>query len=119
MIHHVALRSRDPLALAIFYEQIFHARRVREQQGFSVWLAMGRVVWMFEKASADQPIPLADSKELLALGVTPQERERVKHDLQQLGIPLESETTWTSYFRDPEGRRLAVSCYDFSPYLEP
>ena len=74
---------------------------------------------MFEKASPDEPRPDPRSLEMVALRVSSEERVLVLRRLwSRFGIRPDEQTEHTSYFRDPEGRRIAVSCFDFSPWLE-
>ena len=48
---------------------------------------------------------------LLALRATPSERRALEARLSAAGIAVESRTDFTSYFRDPEGNRFAISHY--------
>ena len=57
-----------------------------------------------------EPPPPPGSLELVAFAVSVAERLRLRAELVSLAM-LEAETEHTLYFRDPEGRRLAVSSY--------
>lgn len=64
---------------------------------------------MLERADSNEPKPPRRSKELVAFAVDDKERWRARLGLA--GIPIEDETAHTLYFRDPDGRRVAVSTY--------
>ena len=49
--------------------------------------------------------------ELVAWQVDAQDRAAVRARLAAEGVPIEHETEHTTYFRDPDGRRVAVSTY--------
>jgi len=46
---------------------------------------------------------------LMAFRVTPPERARLERELEARGQPIEGRTAFTSYARDPDGNRLAIS----------
>jgi catechol 2,3-dioxygenase-like lactoylglutathione lyase family enzyme len=106
-IHHVAFRTTDLVRLERFYCDVlgFVVLRRDDARG-SVWLDAGGAVLMLERAVPDEP-PLPDrSMELLAFAVEDKEPWRSR-------VAVEAETAHTLYFRDPDGRRLAVSSYPF------
>lgn len=105
-VHHVAFRTRDLPRLARFYEEALGLRRVREQPGYSVWLALGDAVLMLERADAGEPAPPPGGRDLLAFRVTEAERTAIR-----ARVAVEGETAHTTYFRDPDGRRIAVSTH--------
>jgi catechol 2,3-dioxygenase-like lactoylglutathione lyase family enzyme len=113
-LHHLAFRTCNLEALCGFYEEVFGWRPVREQQGYSVWYELDGVMLMFERADDEEPVIPQGSGELVALRVSAAEREMVRVRLQARGEPVESQTKLTLYFRDPDGRRVGVSTYDFS-----
>lgn len=113
-LHHLAFRTRDLGALRRFYEEIFELRPVREQTGYSVWFQLGAAVLMLECAAPGEPSPDPDSQELFALRTDDSGRAAVKDRLAAARIALEAETDHTTYFRDPDGRRIAVSTYPLS-----
>jgi len=116
--HHVAFRTHDLTRLRAFFQELLGLVPVREQAGYSVWLALGDAVLMLERAGADEPAPDPSSRELLALAVEPSRRAALVERLRAGGVPIEEETEYTSYFRDPDGRRIALSSYSL-PELEP
>jgi catechol 2,3-dioxygenase-like lactoylglutathione lyase family enzyme len=107
-LHHLALRTRDVDRLLAFYREWFGLAIVRDARPRSVWLALGDGVLMIEQADADEPTVPSGSRELSALRVTVEEREALR---AKLGDALEAATEHTLYFRDPDGRRVAVSSY--------
>jgi len=61
---------------------------------------------MLERAEPGEPPVPRGSMELLAFAVDDKEAWRSR-------VEVEAETAHTLYFRDPDGRRLAVSSYPF------
>lgn len=121
-LHHVALGARDVQSLAAFYRGVLalpELARHSESDGRlrSVWLDLGGPVLMIERS--DEP-PRAVSgigagPFLLALRVTPEERERYERALTAAGCSIEQRTEHTSYTRDPEGNRIALSHRPINP----
>jgi catechol 2,3-dioxygenase-like lactoylglutathione lyase family enzyme len=105
-IHHLALRTRDVDRLLAFYQQWFGLAVVRDMRPRSVWLGLGAGVLMIELADEKEPAIALGSLELVAFRVTVEERQALR-----ARVPLEAETEHTLYFRDPDGRRVAVSSY--------
>lgn len=126
VVHHVALGARDVRALSAFYEQALGLRRVREHvdesgELRSIWLSLQQTgpthgVLMIEKTLIAPPAPGAPMQVmpgwfLLAFSVPSDERERYEARLLEAGATLEGRSAASSYVRDPEGNRLAISCY--------
>lgn len=44
----------------------------------------------------------------IAISMTPQEWERAKDRLDEAGVPYQSESGTSIYFRDPDGARLEL-----------
>ena len=104
-IHHVALRTRDLARLEQFYASTLGLRVMRRDDARgSVWLDAGGTVLMLERAGADEPGVPAGTKDLVAFAVDDKETWRGR-------VAVEAETEHTLYFRDPDGRRVAVSSY--------
>jgi catechol-2,3-dioxygenase len=102
------MRTRDVARLERFYAGVLGLAVMRRDDARgSVWLDAGGSVLMIERAEAEEPLAAAGTKELLAFAVDDKEvwRERVA---------VEAETAHTLYFRDPDGRRVAVSDYEWS-----
>ena len=117
-IHHIALGAFDVPLMAQFYRDRFHLEEVNQhhdEEGSlrSIWLAAGGTVLMIEKIhTPPNHAPFMSAGPfLLAFQTTEEGKERARSDLRAQGIEIESETDWTTYFRDPEGNRVALSHY--------
>lgn len=115
-LHHVALGSRDVERLALFYARMFglaELARHRDADGAlrSIWLDLGGAILMIERT--DQPSRSVEGigagPFLLAFRVSPSERWRLERALEQEGLPIDGRTGFTSYSRDLDGNRIAVS----------
>ncbi len=110
-LHHLALRTRDLEELLAFYRRWFGLAIVRDQRPRAVWLAIEpAAVLMIERAEPEEPAVAEGSRELVAFAVEAEARATLRERLVAEGL-LEAETEHTLYFRDPEGRRVAVSSY--------
>jgi catechol-2,3-dioxygenase len=119
-LHHLALRTRELRRLEQFYIGVMSAEVVRRDQvRGSVWLAVGDVVLMLERASAEEPTVAVGSLDLLAFAADEQAGGLAawRARLQQAQIAVEHATEHTLYFRDPDGRRVGVSTFRW-PWLE-
>ena len=106
-IHHVALRTRDLGRLERFYAAVLGLRVVRRDDARgSVWLDAGGTMLMLERADGSEPSVPAGTMDLVAFAVEDKETWRTR-------VAVEAETEHTLYFRDPDGRRVAVSSYAF------
>jgi catechol 2,3-dioxygenase-like lactoylglutathione lyase family enzyme len=120
-LHHVALGSRDVAALAEFYCSLLQTsertRHLDEVGGLrSVWLDLSGVLLMIERAPASLEPGRVDGVGLgaflLAFRANGEERRAFEERAARLGAKVESRSTYTSYLRDPEGNRIAVSEYE-------
>ncbi len=108
-LHHLALRTRDVERLVAFYRRVFDLLVVREGPhgcGQSVWLQLEHGVLMIEPAAEDEPSIDPQSLELVAFRVDLARRAEI-----EARVSVEARTEHTIYFRDPDGRRLAVSTH--------
>jgi catechol 2,3-dioxygenase-like lactoylglutathione lyase family enzyme len=104
-IHHVALRTADLARLERFYAGALGLRVVRRDDARgTVWLDAAGAVLMLERAAPGEPSIPAGTKDLIAFEVDDKEAWRAR-------VTVEAETAHTLYFRDPDGRRVAVSTY--------
>ena len=104
------MRTRDLPRLEAFYVGVLGLPELRRDDGRgSVWLDAGGTVLMLERAAPGEPSLPEGSHELLAFAIAASAR-----DAWRAKITVEAETGHTLYFRDPDGRRLAVSSYVFS-----
>jgi len=108
-VHHFAMRTRDLARLERFYAGLLGLAVIRRDGERSVWLDAGGAIVMLEVAGASEPEVPSGTLELLAFTIAEPERERWRAKLTASGVPIEAETTFTLYFRDPDGRRVAVS----------
>lgn len=120
MLHHIALGARDVAALATFYTRHFQlvelARHLDGEGALrSIWLELAPgAVLMVERTdvAARQVEGIGAGPFLLAFGAADQgERAARCEVLERAGYRIEAETGYTSYARDPEGNRIAISCY--------
>jgi len=114
-LHHLALRTADPAALARWYASLFGLPVWREQPGGSVWLGLDDAALMIEPALPAEPRVPAGSMEFFALRVSPAERDAFVERCARDGVAVEHRTAFTVYVRDPDGRRVGVSCYGGFP----
>ena len=100
------MRTRDLPRLERFYAGVLGFAVVRRDDARgSVWLDAGGTVLMLERAGADEPPIPAGTKDLVAFAVDDLDPWRDR-------VAVEAETEHTLYFRDPDGRRVAVSTYN-------
>jgi len=117
-MHHLAFGARDVEHIAGFYSHLFGLEelcRKCDAQGLlrSVWLRLGSGVLMVERTMLERPpVNGVDAGLfLIAFRVDAAMRAELENKLVALGHPVESRTEHTSYFRDPEGNRFAISHY--------
>ena len=117
-LHHLALGARDIDRVAAFYRDLLGLREVsrhHESGGRlrSIWLDLGGPILMIERTEEPcrQVGGVGAGPFLLALAVDPAERVDLEGSLTAAGFPVESHTEHTTYFRDPEGNRVALSNY--------
>lgn len=118
VLHHLALGTQDVARLALFYRDVLglpELTRHHHADGSlrSVWLDLGGSALMIEP-TRDPPRAVhgvGAGLFLLALTVSLEERASVEERWAAAGVVIESRSEWTSYTRDPDGNRLALSCY--------
>jgi hypothetical protein len=71
-----------------------------------VWLEAGNTILMLERVGAGEPPTPKHSKELVCFAASRRKQAALRRHLR-----IEAETPHTIYFRDPDGRRLGLSCY--------
>ena len=117
-LHHLALGSNDVERLARFYRDVLELKEVVRHSHTdgtlrSVWLDLGGSVLMIEH-TLEAPrtvLGVGSGPFLIALAVAPDLREAWEQRLTGAGQPIESRTEFTSYARDPDGNRIALSAY--------
>jgi catechol 2,3-dioxygenase-like lactoylglutathione lyase family enzyme len=117
-VHHVAFRSKNLPRLIRFYRDVLGFRVVRtnkleRNKIRSVWLEMGAALLMLEAADTDEPEIPKGSNEFL--GFRARSKAAVAKLKKRLGRRVEAETEFTIYFRDPDGRKIGVSTYVWTP----
>jgi hypothetical protein len=112
----VALGAVDVDGLARFYATVFDLPEVvrhRHDDGAlrSVWLDLGGSILMIERSEVSEARVerIGRGPFLLAFRVTAAERARFEERLERAGAPIEMRSRHSSYARDPEGNRIAVS----------
>lgn len=110
-VHHLALRTDDVERLAAFYEAVVGLPVEARHPPRSIWLRAGETLVMVERRAEGEPAIDGRSKELLAFALHPNERAAAASRLREAGVSLEEESAFTLYFRDPDGRRIALSHY--------
>ena len=110
-VHHLAFRTRDLVRLERFYTDVLGLTVARRDEDRSVWLRAGGTMLMLEHAEPSEPEVASETKELVAFAIDEPDKERWRRTLSSNAIAVEGETAFTLYFRDPDGRRVALSHY--------
>lgn len=117
-LHHLALGTSDVERLAQFYREVFGlAERDRHLDARgelrSIWLDVGGALLMIERSAEPERHVEGVGRGLflIAFEVSPTERDEVEQQLAARGCAVESRTAYTSYARDVDGNRIAVSHY--------
>jgi glyoxylase I family protein len=114
IIHHVAFRCSNPTAMSKFYADLGFGD-IEPQPHGSYWIRAERTILMFEQRGEGEPRTEPETLELLCFAIAPEAREQARTRIVAAGSQVESETSYTLYFRDPEGRRLGFSHYPQPP----
>lgn len=117
-LHHLALGTQDVARLARFYCDVLEVPELKRHLHAdgtlrSVWLDLGGPVLMLE-ATEDAPrsvMGVGAGFFLIAFSVELALRPAFEARLLEAGCAIESRTRWTSYARDPDGNRIALSSY--------
>lgn len=117
--HHVAIQAEDIERVTAFYRDLLGfpelTRHLRPDGSLrSIWVGVPGGGFLAIEAAGMPPEPLPFRHErpgllMLAFRIARTERDAVVSELTQAGVPLEHETRWTVYVRDPEGNRVALS----------
>jgi catechol 2,3-dioxygenase-like lactoylglutathione lyase family enzyme len=114
----LALGTADVGRLAQFYGEQLELREVTRHHRAdgalrSVWFDLGGAILMIEHG-VEQPRHVdgvGAGLFLIAIAVEAAQREHFERRLERAGALIESRTEWTSYARDPDGNRVAISAY--------
>jgi len=110
-IHHIALRTGDVVRLERFYAGVLGLPVAARQGARSVWLDADGVFVMLEQAADGEPEIAQGTRELVAFGIEAEKLAGCLGNLASAGVEVEARTEHTHYFRDPDGRRVALSHY--------
>ena len=120
-LHHLALGTRQVEGLARFYRELFGlaetARHLSSDGTLrSIWLDLGGALLMIERSTSEtrHVEGVGQGLFLIAFRVSPAERSRLERELESRGCAIESRTAYSSYSRDPDGNRIAISHYPAS-----
>lgn len=113
-VHHLAFRTPKLSRLVRFYRDVVGLAVIRTNARRSVWLKAGTTILMLEAAD-EAPYPKG-SYELVCFGArTKREVDAHRKRMARRRVRIEGETDYTFYFRDPDGRRVGISCYRWNP----
>jgi glyoxylase I family protein len=117
-VHHVAVKVSDLARAEAFYVGILGLpvlRRWTDDNGEarSVWVSLGPAFLAIERAgeSAPRRTDVAPGFHCIALAIAREERASWKKRLAGAGFPVESESAYTLYVRDPDDNLVAFSHY--------
>ncbi|HEX6686983.1 MAG TPA: VOC family protein [Candidatus Limnocylindrales bacterium] len=117
-VHHMALLCSDVERTVRFYQEvlefplteIFENRDYKGSNHFFFDIGNGNLLAFFDLPGLD----LGEYAEVLgglhhiAISVEPQRWERLRGKLDEAGVPYQSESGTSIYFRDPDGARLEL-----------
>lgn len=126
--HHLAIQVHDVERCAAFYRDVLGLdERVRHQHPDgslrSIWLSLpgqDGFIALEQTAAEATATPFRHpyvGLHLLALRIAREERKALLEELSRRGIPVEHETRWTFYIRDPEGNRIGLSHHPQDPVV--
>lgn len=119
-VHHLAIKVADLDRAERFYAHVVGLpvlRRWDDERGRprSVWLALGEAgaFVALERAERHSPVRVDDAPGMhcLAFGIGVLEREALRERLRHAGVPIERESDYTTYARDPDGNLIGWSHY--------
>ncbi|MPZ96614.1 MAG: VOC family protein [Propionibacteriales bacterium] len=117
-LHHVAVLSADVERTVRFYQEvlefpltdIFENRDYQGSNHFFFDIGNGNLLAFFDFPGLDLG-PYAEvlgGLHHMAISVEPEKWERLKQKLDAAGVPYQSESGTSVYFRDPDGTRVEL-----------
>ena len=121
-VHHLAVVVGDLARAEAFYAGVLGlsiTRRHDDERGRprSIWFALGGPTFLaVERAERGEPVRFDDAPgwHCIALAIPLEAREPWRERLAEKGFPVEHETAYTLYVRDPEGAVVALSHHPVS-----
>ncbi len=117
-LHHLAVVVEDLSRAEKFYCDVLGLtvlRRWNDDHGVhrSTWVLLGDAFLAIERAGSAGPKRADDAPghHCVALKIDASEREDWRARLTSAGHPIERESPFSIYFRDPDGNLLALSHY--------
>lgn len=118
-LHHVALGTHDVEGLAGFYARLLQAHELKrhtDARGLrSIWLDLSGTLLMIERSETSLGARVEGvglGAFLIAFRADANGRSAFEARAEELGAAIESRSALTSYLRDPDGNRIAVSAYE-------
>lgn len=118
-LHHLALGARDVERVAAFYREALGLPEVERHLTASgalrsIWLDLGGALLMVEHTTSPPHAVegVGAGPFLVAVRVPRAEHAAWEARLAASGAPIEARTSFTSYARDPEGNRVAISHHE-------
>jgi catechol 2,3-dioxygenase-like lactoylglutathione lyase family enzyme len=119
-LHHVAIQVHDVEKVAAFYRDVLQlperARHHREDGSLrSIWIQASDdgAFLAIEELRPGTRGNLGHS--LVALRIAREDRPRWLERLAQLKVPIEKQSRWTVYVKDPEGNVIGLSHHPHDP----
>ena len=114
-LHHIAIKTGNPLRLSRFYEKIIKLKKIKtiydNKKIRSIWFSTeDGVIIMLEKTN-DRSCNAHNGFFLISFAIPVFERNEKKLFLKKKKVSVTSETSFSIYFNDPDGNRLAFSHY--------
>ena len=117
-VHHTALLSSDVEQTVRFYQEvlgfpltdIFENRDYPGSNHFFFDIGHGNLLAFFDfpELGLGPYAEVLGGLHHIAISMTPEEWERAKARLDEAGVPYQSESGTSIYFRDPDGARLEL-----------
>ena len=127
-LHHVAVQVRDVARVAAFYTELLQLpelKRFHRPDGSlrSIWVGTSTAQAQTQGGfmaieGAEEGVSGALGFSMVALRIEASQRRTIVEELARRGLPIERETGWTLYVRDPEGNLVGLSHHpDDSPSM--